>query len=326
MKLKRLFRPSGKNLHFTYILASILRDLEPDFSLERKIFRFQHLEKAFPEYFLLDRLNYHCRLEHFQTLGDETRLLSEISMQEDNYARDFKEYGRFFNKNLKVATYFGDRTDTPEYPAFAKSRPISGDNHNSVLLNLDKIRHFTFVEDNRSFTSKINKAIFRAGMYQSHRIRFMEKFFDSDIVDCGHVGGDIGHPEWHKPKISLYAHLPYKFIICLEGNDVASNLKWVMHSNSIAVMPKPKYETWFMEGRLLPNVHYIEIKDDYSDLEEKLAFYSSHLEESQAIIDAAHAHVDQFFNKNLEDLLSLMVIDRYMKYTNPGYEPIFSLT
>ena len=42
-----------------------------------------------------------------------------------------------------------------------------------------------------------------------------------------------------------------------------------MSSNSVAVMPRPKYESWFMEGRLQPGVHYIEIKDDYSDLEPK---------------------------------------------------------
>ena len=39
----------------------------------------------------------------------------------------------------------------------------------------------------------------------------------------------------------------HKFILCIEGNDVASNLKWVMSSNSVAVMPKPKFESWFME-------------------------------------------------------------------------------
>ena len=62
----------------------------------------------------------------------------------------------------------------------------------------------------------------------------------------------------------------------MEGNDVASNLKWVMSSNSIAVMPKPKYETWFMEGLLIPDQHYILIKDDYSDLETRLKFFLDH--------------------------------------------------
>ena len=51
-----------------------------------------------------------------------------------------------------------------------------------------------------------------------------------------------------------------------------------MSSNSVAVMPRPKYESWFMEGRLQPGVHYIEIKDDYSDLEDKIQYYSTHVE------------------------------------------------
>ncbi|GIR91542.1 MAG: hypothetical protein CM15mP92_0060 [Halieaceae bacterium] len=77
---------------------------------------------------------------------------------------------------------------------------------------------------------------------------------------------------------SLDTHLKHKFILCIEGNDVASNLKWVMSSNSVAVMPKPKYESWFMEGKLIPNYHYILIKDDYSDLEEKLNYYKKNTE------------------------------------------------
>ena len=49
-----------------------------------------------------------------------------------------------------------------------------------------------------------------------------------------------------------------------------------MSSNSVAVMPRPKYESWFMEGRLQPGVHYIEIKDDYSDLEDLKVVQNGH--------------------------------------------------
>ena len=62
-------------------------------------------------------------------------------------------------------------------------------------------------------------------------------------------------------------------------------------------MPRPKYESWFMEGRLQPGVHYIEIKDDYSDLEDKIQYYSTHVEEAEAIIRNAHAFVEQFRDK-----------------------------
>ena len=88
-------------------------------------------------------------------------------------------------------------------------------------------------------------------------------------MDCGDTGHSVLKEEWWCHPISLYDHLAYKFIVALEGNDVASNPKWIMFSNSVAVMPKPRFETWFMEGRLIPNYHYVEIRDDYADLTEK---------------------------------------------------------
>ena len=89
-----------------------------------------------------------------------------------------------------------------------------------------------------------------------------------------------------------------------------------MSSNSVAVMPKPKYESWFMEGKLIPNYHYILIKDDYSDLEEKLNFYIENPKKASSIIENAHNHVSKFQDQQTEDLLSLMVIDKYFKKTN----------
>ena len=93
------------------------------------------------------------------------------------------------------------------------------------------------------------------------------------MTDLGQVDTLGGRTEWNKPKISLEKHLDYKFILSLQGNDVATNLKWIMSSNSIAVMPKPTMETWFMEGKLVGGKHFIEIREDYSDLESQMNFY-----------------------------------------------------
>ncbi|ENU5547690.1 TPA: hypothetical protein ACIK0Z_000605 [Campylobacter jejuni] len=56
--------------------------------------------------------------------------------------------------------------------------------------------------------------------------------------------------------------MKYKFIISLEGNDVASNLKWAMNSNSLVLAPKITCETWFMEGTLKPNYHFALIDNE----------------------------------------------------------------
>ena len=63
-----------------------------------------------------------------------------------------------------------------------------------------------------------------------------------------------------------------------------------------------------MEGKLIPNYHYIEIKPDYSDLPEKLQYYIDYPEEAKKIIQNAHVYVKQFQDKDREDLIHLLVL------------------
>ena len=105
--------------------------------------------------------------------------------------------------------------------------------------------------------------------------------------------------------MSIYQQLAYKFIFCIEGVDTATSIKWVMSSNSVCVMPKPKYETWFMEGTLKPDIHYVEVNDDFSNAEEKIKYYSEHTDEALKIIENAHVHVNQFKNSKREIAFAL---------------------
>jgi AsnA-type aspartate--ammonia ligase len=107
-----------------------------------------------------------------------------------------------------------------------------------------------------------------------------------------------------REKKTIREHLDYKFIMALEGNDVASNLKWVMSSNSLAVMTRPTCETWFMEGTLVAGYHYVEVKEDFSDLPEKLQYYIEHPEQAEDIIRHAHEYVRQFQDKERENLIT----------------------
>jgi hypothetical protein len=66
-----------------------------------------------------------------------------------------------------------------------------------------------------------------------------------------------------------------------------------------------------MEGTLKPDVHYIEVKDDFSDAEEKISYYSKNETEALKIIENAHNHVEQFKDIKKEKLISLLVLDRY---------------
>ena len=89
-----------------------------------------------------------------------------------------------------------------------------------------------------------------------------------------------------------------------------------MSSNSVAVMPKPKFESWFMEGKLIPDHHYIQIKEDYSDLEEKLNYYIKYPKKLIQISSNANNYVNQFKDVNDEKIISLLVMEKFFKLTN----------
>lgn len=139
-------------------------------------------------------------------------------------------------------------------------------------------------------------------------------YFNHPLCDLGDVK-KREKSEWYKQPISITKHLAYKFVLSLEGNDVATHLKWIMSSNSIAVMPTPKFETWFMEGRLEADVHYIKIKDDYSDLEERLKYYIENPIEAEKIIAQAHAYVQRFRDRKVEDAIAIKVLQKYFAQT-----------
>lgn len=233
------------------------------------------------------------------------------------YFFDLHRYTRYFNPRYRFAYLFGDVTKETEVPAFVKSRPIADGNSNSVLLKLNQVRHFVFVKDRKSFRDKKNMIVSRNVVRQPHRKRFLELYCQHPMCDIGQINRDTdnGHPEWVKEYLTIPQQLEYKFVCCIEGNDVATNLKWVMASNSLAVMPRPAYETWFMEGRLIANYHYVEIKADYSDLIEKMEYYIHHPEEAERIIGHAHEYIRQFTNARQEAVISLAVMQKYFYQT-----------
>lgn len=317
----------------TYYIKEIVNLYGPAFLLRnraRKLLGSARQRADWEE--IADRVSYYNQLNADATLPDvvmhehhghyyiflDTLKHYHYSTFHSAYYFDLMSVARYFGKSHKVGYVPGDVYFTPSFPALVKSRLLHQDHTNSVLLKLDKYRHFQFVKDTKPFQEKRDQAIFRGKIRLSRQRRqFMELYFGSRVCDCGIVETLKEHPEWTTPRKSIAEHLDYKYIMCLEGNDVATNLKWVMSSNSIAVMPRPTCETWYMEGRLIPDYHYIALKDDLSDLEERMQYYSSHPEEAQQIIDHAHAFVDQFRDEEREQLISLLVMERYLQLTNP---------
>jgi len=284
----------------------------PDFFFRRKYFRIKQYEEQCDQKELTDRLNYYFRVEKDFEVPEPAVAIKDFKRTRGTvYYLDMKEFLHYFSSHVQFAYYFGDETHINPYPTLFKARQIGDHNKNSILFKLNKRRHFKWVKDTRSFEQKINKIVWRGGAYHQLRRGFVENFWDHPLCNVGQTNKPTEAMPWQKGYLSISEQLAYKFIFCLEGNDVATNLKWVMSSNSLCFMPKPRFETWFMEGTLRPDIHYVEINNDRDQVEDKVSFYSKNTTAALKIISNAHKHVDRFKNEKLEDLLCLKVLEKY---------------
>lgn len=272
--------------------------------------------------YIKKRVDYYNQLSFNQHIEKPIRLsdFKKSKVKEGSvYFFDTVHFFKSFPSSFYFSPKFGDVVYVPSQASIVKSRPINNNNQNAIIFKLDKVRHFIFVNDTIDFTQKKDKLLFRGKIAgKQNRVKFFHTYFEHPMCDLGMIDKNLSTvpQHWKVPKITIHNHLQYKFILALEGIDVASNLKWIMSSNSIAVMPKPTCETWFMEATLIPNYHYIEILPDFSDLTEKMDYYLKHPELCKEIVKNANAYVAQFKNKKRERIISLLVLEKYFKFTN----------
>ena len=310
-----IIKNSHRNNKQLYYSINFLKLFIPNFFYRNQLNKSLDEIKEYNSDYIKMRVNYYNKMNRDINLPKNVSSLSKLKIK--NYHRtyffDTFEYTRYFKPSLKMNFLFGDIIHIPEIPSIVKSRPIINNQENSVLFKLNKVRHFTYTNDTNQFIDKKNILIGRGAVTKKHKKRtdFYKMYFDHKLCDLGQINNNTDHDHWIKKKISIEEHLKYKFILCIEGVDVATNLKWVMSSNSIAIMAKPKVESWFMEKKLIGNFHYIEIKDDYSDLEERLNYYINNVDKCLEIINNANEYVKQFKDEKREKLISLLVLEKY---------------
>jgi len=81
-------------------------------------------------------------------------------------------------------------------------------------------------------------------------------------------------------------------------------------------MPKPTVLTWKIESELMPYVHYIPVKNDFSDLEEKFNWCLNNLDKCEKIAIYSKLYALQFFDNEKEDKIITDVIKYYKSVLN----------
>ncbi len=148
-----------------------------------------------------------------------------------------------------------------------------------IVWKLATHRHFDKLylvsQSDTPWNKKRNAAIFRGQLTGSRdgydktlsdeenclrlkRCRLVYSHANSTLIDAsltstrGRLPNVLNGVPLLTKKIDLNDMLAFKGIIMIEGNDVASGLKWALLSQSVVLMPPPKHTSWAMEELLKP--------------------------------------------------------------------------
>lgn len=267
---------------------------------------------------------------------NKIQLINNDILFHDNYDNQIRYYvndlRNYFNnseiKNFNIYIAFGDINVKMKKYCFTKSRPIDLINNFNILLNLNTPRHWKDLDDVKKFDipfdKKNNKIIWRGTSTGNKRVNFVEKYQNHQNEDIdikfSNLCQNVIDNNYILSKLSIKEQLQSKFLISIEGNDVATNLKWILYSNSIVIMPKPTVCSWIMEDKLISGTHYIEIKSDYSDLEEKYKWCLNNLEECKKIAENGKKYIEQFLNQENEIKITNKIIEIYCKTIKINYD------
>ncbi len=126
------------------------------------------------------------------------------------------------------------------------------------------------------------------------------------------------------PATTIRRLLEYKGIIMLEGNDVASGLKWALLSQSVVLMPRPKHTSWAMEELLEPWIHYVPLNEDATDVEEKMQWVVDNDDMARRIAERGSLWMeDLVFHPDAAEedrWIQEEIIRRYRKHFEQGIE------
>jgi len=226
-----------------------------------------------------------------------------------------------------------DNSESMDIPTFVKSRNKQHAG-NSVLLPLEDLYipsyYSSILNDDVSFNKKKKNCVWRgcnSGKFftknnnKGSRESLVLQYGKHPVYNIGlsyanyKCDNKINYniEDYVKGTLSIKDQLEYMFIISVEGNDFATNLSWIMLSNSVPLMPLSYVETWKMESKLIPYIHYVPLNNNFSDLDEKMDWCINNLDKCEDIAFMSKLYILQFFDKKKEDNIIKEIIEVYKK-------------
>lgn len=194
-----------------------------------------------------------------------------------------------------------------EYPIFHKNKYVLGQsNKKNMPYAIDIVdRHYLYHNLYHSFRSfhegipfhkKENKIVY-GGQNRGNHYNFLKRrdiqitqrdYFRSNSVSKKNV--------IYEGWIDRIEMIRYKYILDIDGQaSTWDATAWKLNSGSVILKTESGWRQWFYD-EYLPNVHFIEIKEDFSDLQEKYEWCENHPAECLEMISKCKELFQKIYN------------------------------
>jgi hypothetical protein len=147
-------------------------------------------------------------------------------------------------------------------------------------------------------------------------VRFVP-MWDGDTRSIN-AAGRILEADVSSPRLDMMGYMARrqecKYVLSISGNDVPSSLRQDLLSGCLVLMPRPFWESVWFFG-LKPNVHYIPLRADLADLEERLQWCRDNDAACMEIAKAGRAFALQYFDPALELAVQSRLVSRLAHQT-----------
>lgn len=277
----------------------------------------------------------------------DKRERSYVERKLRNYTAPIREILREHGIDKPFAVVVGDTIFPFEAPVLCKSRP-TGERGLGVLCRLNVKRHWLVVDEvdaadipwrektgdrllwRGAFTGMFGRAEVGRGPGSRYYIAVNNGAFKGHPIDVGFTAlaqvQQVPQSEralfrrLAKQRVSLEEQLQHKYLLALEGNDVSSGLKWMLHSNSVVIMPQPTCESWACEPFLQPFVHYVPVRHDLADLAEVFRWCRENDGLCEQIAGNGREFVAAMRDADVEKALMRDVVLAYVDKVDVSYE------
>lgn len=260
-----------------------------------------------------------------------------------SYCQDASSLLVAHNLSAPLLLHFGDgkkckERGVIEVPHWRKFRAVTSKDPQPIVAKWRVERHFGLVprvaEYDVPWAAKEDRAVFRGSLSgvmrdgydakasdavncrRSRRCGLVLQYANSSLVDArlsktlDRVANEVDGIHLTGNKLLWHEQLRYKAIVVVEGNDVASGLKWALASQSIVLTAPPTYTSWAMEDMLMPWVHYVPLNSELTNIEERMQWVIDHDVEAQLIAQRGTLWMHDLMESD-DDEVQHRMLERY---------------